>query len=71
MKAHPQLEARIRIGARLRALREEHRLTQQDIADKTGIASQTVSKIESGKWSFGFDLLEVYAKVFDMKIDVK
>jgi transcriptional regulator with XRE-family HTH domain len=45
-------------------------MTQQYVAEKTGIASQTVSKIENRNWSFGFDLLENYASVFGMKIDV-
>lgn len=71
MKAHPQLEARIRIGARLREIRLSKQWTQQQVADAIGMAMPTISKIEAGKWNFGIDTIEAYARLFGKRVEIK
>ena len=62
-------EERQRIGQRIADLRKQHGLTQQDLANKTGMQRNHISRIESGKYSVGFDTLQLIAEQFDMKVD--
>lgn len=70
MKDKKQIEARHRIGAELRSLRQEAGMTQTDIANKIGIAMQTICKIEAGKWNFGLDTITAYANVFGKQVQI-
>lgn len=63
-------EERQRIGQRIADLRKQHGLTQQDLANKTGMQRNHISRIESGKYSVGFDTLQLIAEQFDMKVDI-
>ena len=45
-------------------------LTQGEIARFTGVSQSTISRIESGKYSVGFDTLQLIAEQFDMKVDI-
>jgi transcriptional regulator with XRE-family HTH domain len=36
-------------GARLRQLRREHALSQRDLSRRTGVAFDTISRLENGK----------------------
>lgn len=63
-------EQRQRIGQRIADLRKQHGLTQQDLANKTGMQRNHISRIESGKYSVGFDTLQLIAEQFDMKVDI-
>lgn len=49
---------RIRIGREVRALRESKGLTTEQLAELSGVARSTITKIELGKWSAGIDLIE-------------
>lgn len=60
---------RIYIGKRIALLRAERGMTQQELADKTGIKREHVSRIEGGKYSVGLDILAKVAKVFNTNID--
>jgi transcriptional regulator with XRE-family HTH domain len=46
------------LGGRLRALRNLHRLTQRELADRTGISVVTVSQIENDRTSPSVGLLK-------------
>ena len=59
-----------RIGKRIAELRTSQGMTQQDVADKTGLLRQHISRIEAGKYSVGFDTLQLIAEQFDMKVDI-
>lgn len=48
MERQLQQSNKISVGERLRWLRERHGLTQQELAEKSGINRVTISKIESG-----------------------
>ena len=63
-------EERQRIGQRISDLRKAKGMTQQDLADRTGNQRNHISRIESGKYSVGFDTLQTIAEQFDMKVDI-
>ena len=65
-----EIEERKRIGRRIAEMRKEKDLTQQDIADRTGIQRNHISRIESGKYSVGFDTLQSIAEAIGGRIDI-
>lgn len=52
------MKLREEIGAQLKAIRESQGMTQQELADKTGMIRTTISKIESGKFGYSLDIIE-------------
>lgn len=50
------------MGARLRALRKLHRLTQQELADLAGVSKSLVSKVETGEKPGSWDLAIAVAR---------
>ena len=50
-------------------LREEHDMTQQELAAKIGVKRDHISRIEAGKYSISLDILSKIAKAFDTNID--
>ena len=63
-------EERQRIGQRIADLRKGQGLTQNDLASMTGMQRNHISRIESGKYSVGFDTLQLIAEQFDMNVDI-
>jgi len=63
-------EERQRIGQRIGDLRKAKGMTQQDIADMTGLQRNHISRIESGKYSVGFDTLQAIAEALGGTIDI-
>ena len=63
-------EQRQRIGQRIAELRNAKGMTQQDVADKTGLLRQHISRIEAGKYSVGFDTLQAIAEALDADIRI-
>ena len=58
------------IGARIEALREQHKLTQQDLARVFGFNDrQTVSAIENGTRRLTADELLLVAQKFPVSLD--
>lgn len=53
---------------RLRSLRESHGLTQQELANRSGIQVSYVSKIENGKYNISLSHLAALAEAFDMPV---
>jgi len=60
---------RARIGARIRALREERGIEARDLAKLAGIDAANLSRIENGKYSVGFDILTKIATALGKKVD--
>ena len=56
------MEAKAIIGRFVRKLREEKRLTQDQLAAKTGITYQYLSGMENGREKFSIDILESLAR---------
>lgn len=63
-------EQRQRIGQRIADLRKQRGITQQTLADLTGMQRNHVSRIESGKYSVGFDTLQAIAEALGGTIDI-
>ena len=55
-------------AARLKALRKEHNMTQQDVADRLGVNKQTISGYERGLRRPDFEKLDELADTFDVSI---
>ncbi|MEM1314787.1 MAG: XRE family transcriptional regulator [Pseudomonadota bacterium] len=58
----PPADSRSRMGERLRALRRDRGLTLQQVAERTGISIGTLSKVERGLTSLGYDRFERLAQ---------
>lgn len=61
---------RIRVGQRIKELREEAGLTQEQLAEKTGLQKPNISRIESGKYSTGQDILSKIAHALGKSLDI-
>ena len=62
---------RIRIGNRIRDIRQSQNLSQQDLADQAEITRANISRIEAGKYSPGLDVLSQIAEALNCEIDFK
>ncbi len=54
---------------RLRVLRAEHELSQADLADRLGIARQTVNALETGKYAPSLPLAFKISKLFAKPVE--
>lgn len=57
-----------RFGARLRALRTAHGMTQLQVADRFGIDRSYISEVERGRKGISLPLLEVLALGFKVSL---
>lgn len=64
-------DIRIRIGNRIRELRNEKGLSIRDLADMSGIYPANLSAIENGKYNARLDTLEKLEAVFDKELDFR
>lgn len=62
-------EDRLRIGNRIREIREEQHLEAKSLAQKSGIDAANLSRIEKGRYSVGLDVLSKIAHALGYKID--
>lgn len=60
---------RQRIGNRIKQLREEMGITQDELAERVGMYRNNISRIESGKYSVGQDSLSKIAVALGKKLD--
>lgn len=56
------------IGARLRDLREERKLSQGDLEERTGLLRAYISRAEHGHITPSVETLEKLARAFDLKL---
>lgn len=61
---------RVRIGQRIRELREAKRMEARDLALLAGIDAANLSRIEQGKYSTGVDILSRIAIILDAHLDL-
>ncbi|CFX80469.1 Cro/C1-type helix-turn-helix domain [Syntrophomonas zehnderi OL-4] len=54
---------------RLRELREQHELTQEDLAVLVGTSRQTIISLEKGKYNPSILLAYKLARAFNLKIE--
>lgn len=61
---------RIILGQKIKKLREEAGLTQEQLAEKSGILRPNLVRIESGKYSTGIDIISQIAKALGKSLDI-
>jgi len=58
-----------KINNKLKVLRAEHDLTQEQLAAKVGVTRQTIISIEKGKYIPSLELAFKLTKLFNKKIE--
>jgi transcriptional regulator with XRE-family HTH domain len=61
---------RLRIGSRLRELREAQGLTTTQLGERCGLTQSTISKVENGKWSVSLDILSKIAGALGCSVEI-
>lgn len=61
---------RIRIGNRLREIRESQGLTTTQLGERCGLTQSTISKVENGKWSVSLDILSKVCEALGAKVEI-
>ncbi len=61
---------RVRIGKRIKELREAKNMEARDLAILTGIDAANLSRIEQGKYSTGVDVLSRICLILDAHLDL-
>lgn len=61
---------RVRIGCRIRELRESKNMEARDLAVLAGIDAANLSRIEQGKYSTGVDILSRICVILDAHLDL-
>lgn len=61
---------RVRIGARLKELREKKGMEAKNVARLAGIDPANLSKIEAGRYSVGLDILAKITNAIGAKVDI-
>lgn len=64
------MNERKRIGEKIRDERKKKGLTQEMLAQQIGMQRAHISRIEQGKCSTGFDLLQRIAEALEKSIDM-
>lgn len=54
---------------KIRELRKENTVTQDDLANAVGVTRQTIISLESGKYNASLQLAYKISKYFNMKIE--
>ena len=54
---------------KIRELRKDNRVTQDDLASAVGVTRQTIISLENGKYNASLQLAHKISKYFDMKIE--
>jgi len=63
-------QERVRIGTRIKQIREERGIEARELAKLAGIDAANLSRIENGKYSVGIDILSKIAAALGKKIDL-
>ena len=62
------MEIKKRLGKRIQELRLKNKLKQSELAEKVGLATKSQSCIETGRTYPSAEIIEKYAKVFNIDI---
>ena len=57
------------VGQKIKELRQENGLTQEDLAEQLGVSFQAISRWENGTTYPDITLLPIIANMFDVTID--
>jgi transcriptional regulator with XRE-family HTH domain len=61
-------DLKTQFGRRLRILRKQADLTQEDLAESTGLTIESISNMERGIFGPKFDNLEKIAKIIGVEV---
>lgn len=61
---------RLRVGAFIAEARKKQGLTVRELAERSGVSYQNITKIENGKYNVSIDILGKLCKALDLKIDL-
>lgn len=70
MSSGDRQNERLRIGKRIRQIREDKRIEAQDLAKLANIDAANLSRIENGKYSVGLDILSRIASALGKQVDL-
>lgn len=65
-----KINDRERIGKRIKEIRLQKGITQEELAEMVGIQRASLSRIEAGRFSVGLDILSKIAGVLNCRIDI-
>ena len=54
------------MGTRIKLLRRDKNITQEQLAEKTGVSTEHISRIETGSFRPSIALIEKLSEVFDV-----
>lgn len=57
------------MGEKIKRIRKAHNMTQEELASKIGVSTNSVHRYEHGTRNISFDTLEKIASVFGMSIE--
>lgn len=57
------------IGSRIKSLRKENKMSQEELASKLGISRSYFSKIENGQRGLSIEIMQKLCKVFNISMD--
>lgn len=60
----------LRIGELIRQLRQDHHMTQEELANRLGTTKSAISRLENHADSVRLETLERVARVFDRKVKI-
>ena len=63
------MNERERIGRRIAELRHDAGISQEKLAELSGVGYSHIARIELGRYSVGIDTLSKIANVFGMELD--
>lgn len=69
-KADGTLDVSRNIGVRISAIRRERGMTQQELADKSGVLRPNIARIENGRYGITLDVLARIASALGKTVDL-
>jgi len=70
MKEESRQEVRERIGMRIASLRKLSGMTQEQLAERSGLQRTHVGRIESGRYAVTLEVVQSIAEALGMTVDI-
>jgi transcriptional regulator with XRE-family HTH domain len=70
MNTEIELAARRAIGSRIAELRKQRGLTQQELAEASGILCNNISRVEAGRYNVTLDTLSKLAAALSVTLEL-
>ena len=58
------------LGEKIKKLRKENKMSQEELAEKLGVSRQSISLWETGKTQPSLDIITMLASLFETSIDM-